>query len=211
MCSDVFVSFGVWRTTNGGLTFERKASGINAFPTRLFFLNYSTGYCGASSNLFKTTNAGENWSSIGSFSEFILSIFFLNELTGWLGQSGGKIFYSSNGGSSWVNQGIQNFFNNISEVYFINSNRGWGGTGGRFKIFTTTNGGLVWGYQVDSSTSKSISIVDSLRGWTGDFGIAHTTNGGGIITHINSYTNFIPEDYKLYQNYPNPFNSHLQI
>jgi len=211
VCSDVFVSFGVWRTTNGGLTFERKASGINAFPTRLFFLNYSTGYCGASSNLFKTTNAGENWSSIGSFSEFILSIFFLNELTGWLGQSGGKIFYSSNGGISWINKGIQNFFNNISEVYFINSNRGWAGTGGRFKIFTTTNGGLVWGYQVDSSTSKSISIVDSLRGWTGDFGIAHTTNGGGIITHINSYTNFIPEDYKLYQNYPNPFNSQTKI
>ena len=39
----------------------------------------------------------------------------------------------------------------------------------------------------------------------------NTTNGGGKITHINSYTNFIPEDYILYQNYPNPFNSQTKI
>ncbi|MBK6875427.1 MAG: T9SS type A sorting domain-containing protein [Ignavibacteria bacterium] len=163
-------------------------------------------------NLLKTTNAGENWFNVSSFFRIYLFLFFANEFIGWLGLSGGRILNTTNSGSTWNYQGIFNFFNNIEDIKFANSLAvGWAGTGARFKIFKTTNSGNTWGYQIDSSTSKNISFVDSLKGWTGYFGIANTTNGGGIITHINSYSNFIPEDYKLYQNYPNPFNSQTKI
>ncbi|MBK9229003.1 MAG: T9SS type A sorting domain-containing protein [Ignavibacteria bacterium] len=210
MCENTIVE--LYRTTNGGVNWERKINGINQFPYKLFFINYLTGYCGASQNLLKTTNAGENWFALSSFTGTIYSVFFANEIIGWLGLSGGRILNTTNSGSTWNYQGIFNFFNNIEDIKFANSLAvGWAGTGARFKIFKTTNSGNTWGYQIDSSTSKNISIVDSLKGWTGDFGIANTTNGGGIITHINSYTNFIPEDYILYQNYPNPFNSQTKI
>ncbi|MBX7041643.1 MAG: T9SS type A sorting domain-containing protein [Ignavibacteria bacterium] len=210
MCENTFVD--LYRTTNGGVNWERKVNGINQFPYKLFFINYSTGYCGASHNLLKTTNAGENWFVLSSFTGSIYSVFFANEIVGWLGLSGGRIMNTTNSGSTWNYQGIFNFFNNIEDIKFANSLAvGWAGTGARFKIFKTTNSGNTWGYQIDSSTSKNISIVDSLKGWTGDFGIANTTNGGGTITHINSFTNFVPEDYILYQNYPNPFNSQTKI
>ena len=195
MCENTFLD--LWRTTNGGVTWESKTNGINAQPFRLFFINYSTGFCGASFTLFKTTNAGDNWVAVNGFSDVIYSMFFLNESTGWLGQSGGKIFYTTNGGNNWIDQGIHNFFNNINDIYFLNSNTGWAGTGGRIKIFKTTNSGMIWGFQTDSSTSKNISVIDSMKAWTGDFGISHTSNGGGTITHINSYINILPTEFIL--------------
>jgi hypothetical protein len=77
-----------------------------------------------------------------------------------------------------------------------------------YQILKTYNGGLNWGYQLDSVGSYKFSFIDSLRGWKGDFGIAKTTNGGGTLIYsgfINT-GNEIPVDFTLHQNYPNPFN-----
>jgi photosystem II stability/assembly factor-like uncharacterized protein len=210
VCSDVFVSFGVWRTTNGGANWERKVNGLNQFPYKLFFINFSTGYCGGDFTLFKTINSGDNWFAINGFSAIIKSIFFLNENSGWVGLANSRLAHTTNGGLNWSYQ-LPNFtVGSTTDLYFYDSLKGWGGNR-NLKIIKTTTGGSVWGFQVTSSASFTISFLDSLRGWTGDIGISRTTNGGGIITHINSYTNFIPEDYILYQNYPNPFNSQAKI
>jgi photosystem II stability/assembly factor-like uncharacterized protein len=208
MCENTIVE--LYRTTNGGANWERKINGINQFPYKLFFINFSTGYCGGDFTLFKTINSGDNWFAINGFSAIVKSIFFLNENSGWVGLANSRLARTTNGGLNWSYQ-LPNFsVGSTTDLYFYDSLKGWGGTR-LSRILKTTTSGNVWGYQRDSSASYTISFIDSSNGWTGDMGVSHTTNGGGIITHINSYTNFIPEDYKLYQNYPNPFNSHTKI
>ena len=79
------VGADVRTTTNGGLNWIVRTSGILQQTQRIFFLNYNTGFCGANSQLYKTTNAGLNWLQVSSFVEQVNSIFFKNENTGWLG------------------------------------------------------------------------------------------------------------------------------
>ncbi|MEO8511927.1 MAG: T9SS type A sorting domain-containing protein [Ignavibacteria bacterium] len=207
-CSGV-VGPDVRTTTNGGLNWIVRTSGMAQQTHRLFFLNYNTGFCGANSFLYKTTNAGLNWILNSNFSESVASIFFMNQATGWLGLSGGKVALTSNGGANWfIQQPFPLNGNTTTDIYFINSNTGFAGTGWFQKILKTTNGGINWGYQIVPTGSVRISIVDSLNCWAADLGISHTTNGGGMITYvgINNISTEIPGSFKLHQNYPNPFN-----
>jgi photosystem II stability/assembly factor-like uncharacterized protein len=194
-------------TTNGGINWIVKTSGIAQQTQRLFFLNYNTGFCGANSFLYKTTNAGLSWVLIGNFSEQVKSIFFPDQNTGWVGATGAKIFFTTNSGMNWQTQTTPGFAGTTTDIYFVNSQTGWGGVSTSV-VCKTTNGGANWGYQLDTSQSFRISILDSLRGWTGQFGISRTTNGGGIIVYTGFVNNGneVPVKFTLFQNYPNPFN-----
>lgn len=197
-------------TTDGGITWEVRTSGINSsnsYP--LFFLNYNTGFCGAGLDLYKTTNAGQNWNLLNTFSDNIHSVYFININTGWCGLSLNKISFTSDGGNSWINQPLPpNSSSNTYDISFFNNILGYAGTSFN-KIFKTTNGGLNWGYQIDTGGSVHTAFSDSLHGWTGNVGIYSTSDGGGQIIYVGIIrtSNDLPRNYKLYQNYPNPFNS----
>jgi Secretion system C-terminal sorting domain/Photosynthesis system II assembly factor YCF48 len=198
-------------TTDGGNTWTVRVNGINAQTDKIFFLNYDTGFCAAHS-LFKTTNAGNNWVEVVSFTQAVQSIFFLNQNTGWLGVNLNRMYYTSNGGTNWIMQMMPNQGNNnIYDLYFFNDQTGFAGTGLN-RIFKTTNGGTNWGYQIDTGGSYRLSILSSQIGWTcwiGDnIGIKKSTNGGGQIIYTGFVNNgtIIPRDFTLYQNFPNPFN-----
>lgn len=211
-CDD-FGGADVRTTTNGGATWQLRNSGLTDNIKRIFFLNYSTGYCG-SSYLKKTTDAGLNWVQVHDFAtERVYGVFFLNEQTGWVGLSGAKIGKTTNGGLNWTIQQPNNMIsNNTTDVYMLNDT-GWAGTGWLYKIFKTINGGLNWGYQSDTSGSIRISVIDSKLAWSGSIGIAKTTNGGGPIFYLGftSSGNEVPRNFTLYQNYPNPFNPYTTI
>ncbi len=205
---------GLWRTTNGGVSWQESTSGMTGtLISSLFFLNNYIGWSGTSTGIiYKTTDAGSNWTSIGSFTPGVTSIFFVNEITGWVGFTNDKLRYTSNGGSNWVLQTLPAFCcGSTSDLYFFNSQIGWGGNRG-LKIIKTTDAGLLWGYQIDSATSYKLSFLDTSMGWTGsDLGIAKTTNGGGPIVGVVQISTITPKSYILYQNYPNPFNSETVI
>ena len=210
-CVDLFGA-DVRTTTDGGATWQVRISGIAAQTQRIFFLNYSTGFCGANFDLYKTTNAGMNWTISSSFSQSLQSIFFLNGNTGWLGLSpsgSARVAYTTNGGANWMMQFLQPYNTSITDIIPLNSQIIYAciptGLG---KIYKTTDAGLNWGYQNITTGSYKMSFIDTSNGWVGNNGISHTTNGGGPITYtgINNLSTEIPSSYRLYQNYPNPFN-----
>ena len=213
MCSSLFIN--LYTTTNGGQNWELRTNGINASVYRLFFLNYNTGYAGAASNLYKTTNAGLSWFQLSPFSsETVYAVYFFDELTGFIGLTNHQIGKTTNGGSNW---NIKHVFDPrpevISDIYFVNNNTGYAGTGWLQRILKTTDAGLNWGYQIVSTGSIRISVLNDLNVWSAQYGISRTTNGGGNIVYedVKQISGNVPEDYKLYQNYPNPFNPSTKI
>lgn len=213
ICASNSFGPGIWFTSNGGVSWQTRDSGTNIFRQTLFFLNNNTGWCGTGGQiLYKTTNAGLNWINNGNFTEGIYSIYFLNINEGWLGASSDEIYHTTNGGLNWTTTSFPPLFGTIYDFYLFNNLYAFGGNRS-LRILKTTNGGINWGYQIDSSASYKISFIDSLKGWSGDFGISKTTNGGGPITYVGIISNYnnIPKSYSLFQNYPNPFNSQTII
>ena len=222
---------GLYRTTNGGQNWELKYYNISHNAEKIYMYNSNFGFMQLYS-LYRTTNAGTTWESNsgGEFTDF----YFIDTLTGW--KAHGDIKYTTNGGISWTNQYITPVGGNIglSSVVFlsgINADTIWGfgrseiyfpGSGYRGFIHKTTNGGLLWGYQIPLDTSIYITeynfgqFVDAKKGWAfpGDERGAHTTMGGNnttIFVGIKNHETKITENFYLLQNYPNPFNPKTKI
>lgn len=209
------VGADVRTTTNGGLNWIVRTSGILQQTQKIFFLNYNTGYCGAHTQLYKTTNAGLNWTLNDNYTDLVKAIFFIDNNTGWVALTGFSIRYTTNAGSNCSNQipDPGGSGQNLEDIYFINNQTGWAGTS-YSKVYKTTNAGVNWGYQIVTGGSSRISFSDSQNGWAGKSGVLglyHTTNGGGIILQVQNISNITPYEFALYQNYPNPFNPRTNI
>lgn len=170
-------------TTNGGASWSRHFY-AGSDVHRIFFINSTTGWL-SSTNLYKTTNAGVNWSlAAGGNTE---DFYFINETTGWkTTYSGGSstLLKTTNGGSSWNAIHTTSNFRALYSVKFINENTGWV-SGYREYIAATTNGGVNWVQQRDMDNSVglyNIEFLNSSTGWAvGDNGtILSTTNGGSF-------------------------------
>lgn len=97
-------TFGMYKTTNGGLTWSQNFGYFFTNCYSIHFLNDTLGFAGANGNaIFRTTNGGENWSlqSNPQLSEFIRSIDFADSLRG-MAVAGGYIYRTTNGGTTWT-------------------------------------------------------------------------------------------------------------
>ncbi|MBN8572183.1 MAG: T9SS type A sorting domain-containing protein [Ignavibacteria bacterium] len=215
---------GVYRTTNGGTNWVRQLSLGSQNPTNIYFYNKDIGYT-ASSVMYKTTNGGVNWFNTNQTG--FADMQFINETTGW--KCYGPMQKTTNGGLSWVTQTLPsgNYISlaQISSFSVLNKDTIWGCNGNvtypngqsRGMIYTTTNGGNNWLYQVPDTSINiyryyHIQFINKSCGWAYavNKGI-HTKVGGDPLTLINYTASQIPKQYYLYQNYPNPFNPGTSI
>jgi len=114
------------KTTNGGLNWKRQFINNDMYSLDLCFLNKDTGFFSGSiqgwtSKFYKTTNGGENWNECSFGNNYITSIEFLNNHTGFLGMSGSRIYKTTNGGNNW-NEKYNTGGSNISDIGFFNDN-----------------------------------------------------------------------------------------
>lgn len=92
-------TFRIAKTTNGGINWIRQYQLGKTWD--FFFLNQNTGwYC--YNKIYKTTNAGETWSTIRDSIGMYYKINFINENTGWCYTSTNKILITHNGGNVFV-------------------------------------------------------------------------------------------------------------
>ncbi len=212
---------GILYTSNSGNNWiSRNVPGTGS--TNMYFVNSSTGYAsgyinGSQSYFCKTTNAGINWSA-ETMNGIIIDIFFINENTGWVSSSDGKLFRTTDGWNSRTT--IEVGYTNISNIFFYGAATGWM-CGGNGQMYYTNNGGINWISQNTGISAGLFSVffVNPNTGWVlgNQFvnpylmttNMYKTTNGG--ISALNNISSEVPEEYSLSQNYPNPFNPTTNI
>ena len=181
----------VIKTTDGGQTWTY----IQLTPYYLnsvYFITPLIGYAvGGTFNplIFKTTDGGNNWFSQypPSSSQYLNSIYFSDTNTGIAVGRGGTIFYTSNGGNSWLDA-TQYYLttNDLFSIVLFNSGIAYAvGDGGN--ILKSVNAGTNW-VSIFSGTISNIHSIFFLDKYTGyacsdandntGQNVLMTTNGG---------------------------------
>jgi photosystem II stability/assembly factor-like uncharacterized protein len=124
---------GVFKTTNGGVTWEQKtvAPGFDFSSSvgSVYFIDGNTGYISDGSHIGKTTNGGTSWSRIFTANSPYQDLHFVSATTGYFTDS--KYIYKTiDGGTTWNKEvALQN--KTIIELHFTDATHGWAcGTGG---------------------------------------------------------------------------------
>jgi len=140
--------------------------------------------------LINTSILGQNyWYKLNSpTSNDLNALHFADSLKGWVAGDSGLVLYTTNGGSSWVQQQT-NTDRNIIDIFFIDDSTGWAiaWTEGTLPFATfilkTTDAGNNWSvsqFRQENVLMFSVFFVDTLRGFLGGTpgGIFITTDGG---------------------------------
>lgn len=88
-------------TADGGQHWQRVP--IKGLPVSLFFLNEGLGWMVTTKgHLWKTTEAGKNWTEISKPPGEILRVYFLDEQNGWAAGTKKSILVTHDGGQHWT-------------------------------------------------------------------------------------------------------------
>lgn len=182
----------ILKTTDKGLTWTVNSTNANFRFNSLEVIDNNTmvAVCKQSSPgfLYKTVDGGASWQLQFAPAGNLSAVSFLTAAKAWANVDG-KIFYTSNGGASWVEK------NNITQtgsfkahtMKFVNDHTGYA-LGEQFTIYKTTDSGRIWepmprdnnvtwlGY-----TYNDLQVWDENRLWAGGgHGLLElNTNPGG--------------------------------
>jgi photosystem II stability/assembly factor-like uncharacterized protein len=227
MADDESIIGGLWRTTNGGTSWQMLVNFGSGNPEAVYFYNKNIGFIVRyGTDTYKTIDGGYNWFYIpsGGFGD----IHFFDSLTGYI-VSGFNFKKTTDGGLNWFTSQFSNIFQSgMTKFSAINKDTIWGVGGtayinGNYSgiIYKTTNGGISLGYQIPLYNNNiGIYVLNSFsnknNGWAYFYqntGV-HTNMGGSdttFFTGIKLVEEYIPTGYLLRQNYPNPFNPQTNI
>jgi photosystem II stability/assembly factor-like uncharacterized protein len=213
----------ICKTANGGdswIEISPTFAGAQELNEQYWF-NASTGWLCGYDVLLYTTNGGANFTNLYSNvppsnngHTSLLSIYFTDQQTGWLGAANlerSNVYKTTNGGANWFFQNnpiSQGGMNQINDVRFINSNLGWAvhGTPSSGAIMYTTNGGTNWAIEEQSvNWFDCLAIYSDRKAWCGSSSgkIWYTTPDIPVsVTHTEETVS----EFTLHQNFPNPFN-----
>ncbi len=167
-------------TRDGGQTWEVKESDSYIYFNRTYFLDEQYGWVWKDNgyfNSYSTKDGGETWDKIGSlFYEPLSVVYFLNRKKGWFGAVSGKLFFTENGGDTWIRHGSN--FDHITELYFLSNDVGW--LSDYNKIYKTDDGGQTWTALDFERDVKKIRFYNDRFGlMIGQNGILKITRDGG--------------------------------
>ena len=226
---------GVFRTTNGGTTWQRKYYNLSYQADRVYMINSRIGFISNGDNvnswLRKTTDAGDTWVEIANGDGWY-NMFFQDSLKGWRALFQNDNFQkTTDGGLTWTTiihavsggnptLGVTSFtvlgdtvwgVNPSGHILFPNNQY-------RGVIFKSTNAGLGWGYQLPDTSFRMpffvfCEFVNTRVGWA--YNSVHTLAGGDTTTYpltsVSNQSTNVASSFILYQNYPNPFNPKTTI
>lgn len=117
------------------------------------------------------------------------ALHFISAEEGWVAGTEGKIFYTSDGGQTWIDQSIP-YDTRIYTIEFITATTGFLST--NMGIFTSHDGGISWRFtndEIQGGYFKSIGFYDENIGWTLDGqDVYKTINGGNSWQEVDVQT-----------------------
>jgi photosystem II stability/assembly factor-like uncharacterized protein len=173
---------------------------LSIYNPTLFFTKNNVGYAiysNANSTKYyaiKSTDNGNSWNLIFSDTTgYLLDLFFPSDSIGYITSDSGKIFKTSDGGSTW--QTINTGYNYLGSLYFLNDETGY--VVGMSGIYMTKDGGNTWSPQTfpPNVWPYDIKMINDTVGYVTASGadgpiqytiILKTINGG--ITSVNQFT-----------------------
>ena len=190
-------SGGVFRTTNGGQSWEVQDTKITNNIFDLFFVDRSYGWAVAlqymqdtswyGTVLLRTTNGGGTWMKRNLPMEYFYSLAFFDSVNGWMAGHDGKLRKTTDGGITWSNAMVDSSIVMgfpIKHLDFYSRNYGFA-VGGSIDaagvVWKTTNGGDRWAAvnpDGDGEPLHGTHFIDSLNVMAvgGDFDL-----GSGIV------------------------------
>jgi photosystem II stability/assembly factor-like uncharacterized protein len=188
-------SYGhIYKTTNGGKTWESLDTGIKNTLMSIYVLNKDTVFTGRIS-LFESTNSGLSWfdAGFGQYAGSIHDIKFTDSQTGFFVKEG-YIFKTTDTGISWQHKFFGNYLDCIN---FPSKHIGYvcGGItydpGSFGFLYKTTNAGETWDTLFEWEGIPQITAMHFLNDTVGYiftfYGTLHkTTDGGDTWSVINS-------------------------
>lgn len=124
---------------NGGASYRLEGNG-QGFDMQV--LNDNLAYLVANNRVIKSTDKFLTSQQFPVLSFRLTSIFFLNELEGYVSGGNGEIWKTIDGGNNWTRQ-TTGTTENINDVYFLDSNNGFA-CGDDRTFLSTTDGGTTW-------------------------------------------------------------------
>ncbi|MBS1494799.1 MAG: T9SS type A sorting domain-containing protein [Bacteroidetes bacterium] len=208
----------IFRTSNGGTNWSvqtlNTTTEYNSVGS-IQFLDSQTGYlfnahqqtCGLCpptyTTVFKTVNAGLNWSSVASFSNVYFNrMKFISASLAYAVAVDGVYKYTG----TWTK--ILNLPKSTMALDIVLPSTI------TVEGFRSTDSGLNWTPQDQQEEDVyDMYFVNQNTGYIVGYAgaILKTTNGGETISDIRNVNSNVPENYSLSQNYPNPFNPSTRI
>ncbi len=171
----------VIKTTNSGLSWQ--SISLQGNHNSITFTDNNTGYiCSDSGKIYKTVNAGANWSSQNSnTTNHLTAASFLNSQTGIISGYGKTLLKTTDGGNSWLN--IANLSEQIDflDLKIINENIFYV-SGSESYIIKSVNSGSNWQVTTQGMPNPffAIEFLNENTGWaTGCCGMFMATTNGG--------------------------------
>ncbi len=215
--------WSLFRTTDAGSTWDSTGLRLIAvgaetgFDNSLFYEGTNIWFGTHSGKIYRSTNAGSNWTASQTTIAGVSQIYF-NDVLG-TGFAGGEYIFGSklsktNDGTVWVDgEDIEE--TNIRGFCGIkNTSTFW--MGHEKNIYASTNNGNKWnlvftlptGFNTNLRSSRSGSYPRTIYGCTsnGKIVVGNTNTVG-----IKILSSKIPDNFELSQNYPNPFNPTTKI
>lgn len=157
-------------TRDGGKTWKKMESGPKEELFQVTFLNESKGWVvGAYCTLLHTEDGGQTWQSASldvsiqkdpneiAIVPMLNSIFFVDDLSGWIAGEKGTVLHTTDGGKNWVmkNQGVGETY--LSDVCFRTADEGMI-VGEQGDCFLTRDRGEKW-EKVPTQTTSALFAV----------------------------------------------------
>ena len=174
------VSNGIWKTENGGYTWDVKFQ--SDILRKLDFIDSQHGFAVGYGGLFVKTVDGNNFTYPGYlYNTEPRDLQFFNMDTGYVVCDAGKIRKTINGGTTWLNL-TSGTTQNLYDVFFVSPQIGYI-VGENGTILKTVNYGQQWTSLTCGSTSN-FRVVYFLNDTVGfivnDFYEAYKTTNGGV-------------------------------